>query len=496
MKEKIDALILSLEEANILLAIQIIKTFGNPSTSHLNMCLAALSHFKDGKVAINVEAFISEYYDLSIWKKRTNYHTYDADAESSIRVVTKLPFYDYFYFFIWKSIFNSKQRKGLSSVRIKLNELKVLPPEINYLGNLGSLSITVSKEINLAIAFKNISTINVENLSIQSSKLLKLDIHFFTKFNIKSISLTNIHLLNIDNLQGLFPQTISLYWNVAELNQIDLRPFSTLKKLRLKGNFSSEINVGACKMTLINISIEGHPHRRKERPIFFPTFLSSLSQLEYLGIKNQNIKSIPEYVGRLAKLKSIEISNSRLKEFPVHLGNLTELTNLSLEKNLIQEISDINTSFEKLISLNLSRNILTKFPVTLKSLPKLSTLNLGRNLIETFVTSALLFPQLKTLQLNNNKIKKLPEFAEENIQLDYLNINGNQITTLTLSNIIFFRKKIRVNMQNNKVSILPNVKNENLENISGEGGIDAKGNRLSKEVKQEYKAVFKSKFKV
>ncbi|MDI1316425.1 leucine-rich repeat domain-containing protein [Flavobacterium sp.] len=133
---------------------------------------------------------------------------------------------------------------------------------------------------------------------------------------------------------------------------------------------------------------------------------SKFVNLEYLTLKNDHLKKIPESISKLKSLKILDLSGNDFKKLPDSFSDLSNLEEIYLndEKNL-------------------------NLPKTLKvlmKLPKLKTLHLENDNIESLPSEILNFNNLEYLYLNNNNLKTIPKI-ETLDHLKYLDLKDNKI---------------------------------------------------------------------
>lgn len=128
--------------------------------------------------------------------------------------------------------------------------------------------------------------------------------------------------------------------------------------------------------------------------------------LEYLSLKNDQLKELPRGIGKLKTLKTLDLSGNNFKTLP---NNFTKLVNLE----------ELYLNDEK--NLNLAKTL-----KMLAKLPKLKSLHLENDNIEALPKEILRFKNLEHLYLNDNILKKIPQVETLN-HLKYLDLKNNNI---------------------------------------------------------------------
>lgn len=129
--------------------------------------------------------------------------------------------------------------------------------------------------------------------------------------------------------------------------------------------------------------------------------------IEYLSLKNDHLKQIPNEISKLKNLKTLDLSGN---DFEILPKDFTKLVNL-----------------EELI-LNDEKNI--DFPKTLdilSKLPKLKSLHLENDNLISLPDEIFKLQNLESLFLNKNKLKEVPKKLEGLHHLQYLDLKNNKI---------------------------------------------------------------------
>lgn len=130
------------------------------------------------------------------------------------------------------------------------------------------------------------------------------------------------------------------------------------------------------------------------------------TNLQYLSLKNDHLKQIPDGIGYVKTLKVLDLSGNDFKVLPPTFVNLINLQELfinddkyfNLDKNM-----DLLSSFPKLNSLHIEN-------VGLKSLPE----------------SLFKLERVESLYLNNNQFKEFPIELNGLKRLKYVDIHDNK----------------------------------------------------------------------
>jgi Leucine-rich repeat (LRR) protein len=84
--------------------------------------------------------------------------------------------------------------------------------------------------------------------------------------------------------------------------------------------------------------------------------LINLTNLDVLGLHNNELKSLPDWIGKLKNLRRLYLSGNRLKSLPESIGNLTNLKKLDLHNNELKSLPESIENLTNLRGLNLYDN--------------------------------------------------------------------------------------------------------------------------------------------
>ncbi len=129
--------------------------------------------------------------------------------------------------------------------------------------------------------------------------------------------------------------------------------------------------------------------------------------LEYLSLRNDHLKEIPNGIGYLKNLKTLDLSGNDFKALPFSFSNLSNLRELFLND---ETRMDVNQSL-----------------IMLKDLPKLSMLHLENDKLRSIPSNIFLMRNLETLYLNDNRITKIPRQLKRMKNLKYIDLHHNKL---------------------------------------------------------------------
>ena len=141
-----------------------------------------------------------------------------------------------------------------------------------------------------------------------------------------------------------------------------------------------------------------------------PEEVCALTNLSYLSLKDQRIRTLPHSIGNLCSLRDLDLSYNLLTTLPSEIGNLGSLRMLLLGHNRLTDLpQSIGTL--GLTDLYLNGNRLTALPSEIGNLTCLDVLSLENNQLTTLPSVIGGLTSLTRLFLTDNQLKA---FASRN----------------------------------------------------------------------------------
>lgn len=137
------------------------------------------------------------------------------------------------------------------------------------------------------------------------------------------------------------------------------------------------------------------------------TIWSKFTNLQYLSLKDDHLKEIPEGIGYLKNLEVLDLSGNDFKVLPSSFSNLTNLQELYLNDDKY---------------FKFSKNI----PI-LSTLPNLRSLHIENDGLRSLPKDIVMLSHLESLYLNNNKFRQLPPELNGLKNLQYLDFHDNKL---------------------------------------------------------------------
>ncbi|MDZ7605279.1 MAG: leucine-rich repeat domain-containing protein [Cyclobacteriaceae bacterium] len=137
------------------------------------------------------------------------------------------------------------------------------------------------------------------------------------------------------------------------------------------------------------------------------TIWSKFTNLQFLSLKNDHLKQIPNGIGNLKNLQVLDLSGNDFKVLPSTFSRLSKLEELFLN-------DEKNFQFEKNITI-------------LSNLPSLRFLHLENDGLKRLPKSFYNLNQIQSLYLNDNKFKEVPKELIDLKNLRYLEMQNNAI---------------------------------------------------------------------
>ena len=185
-----------------------------------------------------------------------------------------------------------------------------------------------------------------------------------------------------------------------------------------------------------------------------PEWLSTLTELRILNLRNNKLRRLPEWLGTYPYLRELYLDNNQLSQLPETIGNLTSLRSLQVSGNQLTRLPRTLGNLAGLRTLQLSSNQLTQLPDTIGNLTRLGELRLADNRIARLPGSFGSLISLRTLQLTGNQLAYLPAEMGNLTKLSDLLLNSNRLTDLP-EWLVGFTKLRMLDLSDNQLIELP-----------------------------------------
>jgi len=178
--------------------------------------------------------------------------------------------------------------------------------------------------------------------------------------------------------------------------------FSRLKKLRLRNNSLSSIDLNAFIRTEIQFLDLNH-NSIKEVPNFeaIADTLKVLTMCDN-GMENQASLAVKPNTGNFSKLREVNFCNNKLVEVPQLVLNAPNIEVINLHGNHLEDLPLLH-NFKKLHTLDVSKNKINSIGIDSFKDTKISILNLNWNLI-TQLSDLSSIKSLTNLTVQNNPL--------------------------------------------------------------------------------------------
>lgn len=208
----------------------------------------------------------------------------------------------------------------------------------------------------------------------------------------------------------------SLNWDTLPAQ---IAGFTFLEYLNLKQNNLRTIpNFLVDSLNLYHIFLDGNPLDS------FPTYLLQRPQLRYLGLGQMPGMLYPAELGNFS-LEGIDLHRNQLLEFPPWILQLHELELLVLTGNNLAQIPGNMENLLGLQMLFLDSNQLQTLP-SLVALQNLNFLMISDNPLDSLPADLGFLPGLRTLYAGRGRLRNLPPSLLQS-QISTLDVVGNQI---------------------------------------------------------------------
>lgn len=193
---------------------------------------------------------------------------------------------------------------------------------------------------------------------------------------------------------------------------------------------------------------------------FFPTHVTSLTQLTKLDLSNNKLSGeVAMGISSLSSLIRLDISNNRLIGDPTNsLSGLFNLEDLGLGGNkfIIPDANAMLQNFNNIKVLNIADLELAAIPSKIGAFPNLETLIVDNNQIAANAFGSIAgLTKLKTLSLSNTGLAQLPTQISQRTQLTSLDLSNNNFSEQNLTGLSNLVNLEWLSLENNQFSQIP-----------------------------------------
>ena len=207
-----------------------------------------------------------------------------------------------------------------------------------------------------------------------------------------------------------------------------IKYLSSLKTLGLRYNqiislpswFSSQLSLEILNLNVNNLND-------------LPESIGSLLSLKELFLWKNELRYLPYTINNLSNLEKLNVRLNHLEKLPKSIGKLSALKELDLHDNHLSEIPNSINHLRTLEKLDLSWNNLTTLPNSIGGLASLKILNLEKNELKTIPKTLGSLSCLEILNLSENNLEIIPDLFKNLISLKFLNLSRNELSSIPKS---------------------------------------------------------------
>lgn len=305
--EKINQLVHTKDETNILLALQLAKSQGMAEEPFLYKALI------NRWLSIPVNELFKKGYFLTL--------TYRNSLRLSHCRIKSIPSH-------------IKKLPHLASFDLSNNPVKVIPPVIGELKNLKYLNLSDTLISNLPAEIGKLQ--ELETLILSSSLIKELPPEIGQLKNLHSLDLSNTPITHLPKEIGQLKNLKIVNLSDSSVNKLppEIRGLKNLHTLDLSNAPINELppETGQLKnltdFILANVPIQKLPEE-----------VAQLKKLKKLFLSNTSIISLPADIGNMKSLQELNLTNALVTKLPTSIGQLKKLNLLILRGCPIKEVA-------------------------------------------------------------------------------------------------------------------------------------------------------------
>ncbi|XP_014613573.1 PREDICTED: chaoptin [Polistes canadensis] len=286
--------------------------------------------------------------------------------------------------------------------------------------------------------FPDVSVSYVAQLDIVGSGLQILDNDALeSSVGVEGLGLMSNRLASIGDtsLRVVADSLISLDLSYNALEEIPFKAFGDLKKLNWLNMHSNHLTSldgdwGYLRTTLRNGFFGDNSI------IEVPKIFSTFESLIWLNLDNNNIEHLSEE-SLSPNLETLSMNNNLLKSFPTSLGTLTNLDWLYLRGNDMKQLELPVFRSSSLESIDVSENSIEWIEIQTISNQtlKVNDFNLDSNKLTSLTSGMFDRLEARRIHLSSNGIRNIDEDAFRSLEnsLEYLNLENNDLPSVPIA---------------------------------------------------------------
>ncbi|KAM6963333.1 volume-regulated anion channel subunit LRRC8C [Aplochiton taeniatus] len=322
----------------------------------------------------------------------------------------------------------------LQSLKLEIINNVTIPASISQLEQLQELSL-YQCSLKLHPAATSFLKENLKVLRVKFDDGRELPHWLYSLRNLEELHLSgslspdaskNVTLESLRELKCL--KTLTLKSNFTKIPQSIVDVASHLQKLHVYNDGTKLVMLNNLKK-MVNLTELELVHCDLER---IPHSIFSLSNLQELDLKENNIRSIEEIVSfqHLRKLTCLKLWHNSITYIPEHIKKLSSLERLYFGHNKIEILPSHLFLCNKLRYLEMSNNDIRFIPPEIGVLQSLQYFSVSCNKIENLPDELFFCKKLKTLKLGKNLLSSLSPKISYLIHLTHLELKGNHFEML------------------------------------------------------------------
>ena len=307
-----------------------------------------------------------------------------------------------------------RQLKNLITLNMSGNSFSQLPNCFSYLNSLENLNLNENLFTSFPYMITKLNSIkkikfsknSLTHLAIYPPLLTKEDM--WTKIidrrtgkMINMNILTNEKLFNIEKYDGYGvrkKKNLHIFQN-----ELDVKLYKQ-RKIWLSINSINEYDIDHDNNTgLIYYRNNISGNLTWEMPTILDT-IGNIQKLEYLEIKQNSIKTLPNSFINMINIKKLILTKNRINILPIKISNLINLEYLEISSNELKLLPIDICNCQNLEILLLNDNHILRLPENLGDLPKLKKLDISSNNIKHIVYSLGYCDTLEIINILENPI--------------------------------------------------------------------------------------------
>ncbi|XP_078613397.1 uncharacterized protein LOC144883058 [Branchiostoma floridae x Branchiostoma japonicum] len=354
--------------------------------------------------------------------------------------------------------------RKLTSLTLSNNALsKKAIANISLCESLKTLILTSCKITHLPAQISRL--VNLETLDISYNELTRIQSFVCTLPALKSLRARHNRIFDVKNIRSLVKSrivTLDLKGNLLQSFNTRFSRSKTLRYLDLSENIITHVIFFKDDLPLLEkLDCEGN--KITAFNVMEQRKLTTRSNLRWLSLAKNCLRTFPNAVFRLASLEALDVSQNTFVSIPREVEVMKHLKSFIASRNHLRSLPRELFCLPQLKLVNVASNRLHHWrheswnPDDAILSQEMHTLILAGNKLESVPSVVYSFPSLEHLDMSRNKLRKFPVMFKNKKKpaIVSLDLSHNKLNHFPFEELDNLRRLRRLNLHHNELTEIP-----------------------------------------